>query len=80
MWLTPWKQTTSSTPWSLSLGYSTVQSIKRLYMQCSNSEAHLEPGGLPTLPPYLLITTSHGVSSVLLLVLITYLQVCSTVS
>jgi hypothetical protein len=32
----------------------------------TNSEAQLEPDGLHTLPPYLLITTSHGVSSVLL--------------
>jgi hypothetical protein len=36
---TPWRQTTDFAPWSPSLGYFTVQSIKRLYMQCSNSEA-----------------------------------------
>jgi hypothetical protein len=50
-------------------------------MQHSNSEAQLEPSGLLTLPSsYVLITTSHGVSYVLLSVLITYLRVCSVAS
>jgi hypothetical protein len=57
---TPWKQTTRSVPQNPCLDYFTVQSIKRLCMQRSNSEAQLEAGGLPTSPPYLLITMSHG--------------------
>jgi hypothetical protein len=71
--LTPWGQTAGSAPQSLSLGYFTVQSIKRLCRQCSNSEAQPEHGGLPTLPPYLLVTMFHGVRSVLLSAHITYL-------
>jgi hypothetical protein len=73
----PWKQTTSSTHWSPSLGCYTVWSIRRLCTQYNNSEAQLEPGGPPTQPLYLLIITLHGASSVLLSVLMTYLQVCS---
>jgi hypothetical protein len=41
----------------------------------NNSEAQLEPGGLPTLLPYLLIIMFYGVSSILLFMLITYLWV-----
>jgi hypothetical protein len=41
----------------------------------SSSEAQLEHGGLPTSPPYLLITMSHGVNSVLPSVHIIYLWV-----
>jgi hypothetical protein len=40
----------------------------------------LEHGGLPTSPPYLMITMSHGVNSVLPSVHTTYLRVCSTAS
>jgi hypothetical protein len=69
-----------STPQSLSLGYFTVQSIKRLYTLCSSSEAQLERGGHPTSPPYLMITMFHGVNSVLPFMHITYLWVCSTAS
>jgi hypothetical protein len=47
------------------------------WRQTAGSEALLEPGGLPTLLPYLLITTPHEASFVLLFVLITYLWVCS---
>jgi hypothetical protein len=36
---TPWRQIAGSEPRSPRLGYSIVQSIKILYMQCSNSEA-----------------------------------------
>jgi hypothetical protein len=46
----------------------------------SSSEAQLEHGGLPTSPPYLLITMFHEVNFVLPFVLITYLRVCSAVS
>jgi hypothetical protein len=60
------RQIAGSTPQSPCSGYSTVQSITRLYMQHSNFEAQLEPGGLPTSPPYLLITMFRGMSSVLL--------------
>jgi hypothetical protein len=42
--------------------------------------AQLEPGGPPTPPPYLLITTFHGASSALPYVLTTYLRVFSIVS
>jgi hypothetical protein len=80
MRLTPWRQIAGSALQSPSSSYSTVQSIKRLHMQHNNFEAQLEPGGLPTSPPYLLITMSHGMSSVLLSAHITYLQVCSTLS
>jgi hypothetical protein len=78
MRLTPWRQTAGSTPQSPSLDYFIVQSIKRLYTQHNNSKAQLEPGGLPTVLPYLLITTSHGVSSIMLSMLITFLWVYST--
>jgi hypothetical protein len=47
---------------------------------CSSSEAQLEHGGLPTSPPCLMITMSHGVNSVLPSMHITYLRVCSTAS
>jgi hypothetical protein len=43
----------------------------------SSSEAQLEHGGLPTLPPYLMIIVFHGENSVLHSVHITYLQVYS---
>jgi hypothetical protein len=36
MRLTPWRQTTGSVPQSPSLIYSTIQSIRRLYMQRNN--------------------------------------------
>jgi hypothetical protein len=42
--------------------------------------AQLEHGGLPTSPPYLMITMFHGVNSVLPFVHITYLWVYSTAS
>jgi hypothetical protein len=74
---TPWRQTVGSTPQSPSLGYFIVQSTRRLYTQHINLEAQLEPGGLHTLSPYLLIITSHGVSSVLPSAHITYLWVYS---
>jgi hypothetical protein len=61
---TPWMRTAGFAPQSPYLGYFTVQSIRRLCTQHSNSEAKLEPGGLPTSPPYLLITMFHGVSFV----------------
>jgi hypothetical protein len=76
MQLTSWRQTAGSAPRRPSLVYSTIQSIRKLYTQHNNSEAKLEPGGLPTLPPYLLIIMFHGASSVLLSILITYLRVC----
>jgi hypothetical protein len=47
---------------------------------CSSSEVQLEHGGLPTSPPYLMITMFHGVNSVLPFVHTTYLRVCSTAS
>jgi hypothetical protein len=47
---------------------------------CSSSEAQLEHGGLPTSPPCLMITMSHGVNLVLPSMHITYLRVCSTAS
>jgi hypothetical protein len=77
MRLTLWRQTNGSVPRSPSSVYSTIWSIKRHYTQHNNCEAQQEPGGLLTLLPYLLITTFHGASSVLLSVLITYLQVYS---
>jgi hypothetical protein len=77
---TPYRQTAGSAPRSLSLGYFIVQSIKRLCTLCSSLEVHLEYGGLPTSPTYLMITMFHGMNSVLPSVHITYLQVCSTVS
>jgi hypothetical protein len=80
MRLTPWRQIVGSAPQSPSLDYFIVQSIKKLCTQHSISEAQVEPGGLPTSPLYLLIITSHGMSSVLLSVLITYLWVCSAAS
>jgi hypothetical protein len=80
MRLTPWRQTAGSALQSPSLGYSTVQSIRRLCTQHNNFEAQLEPSGLPALLPYLLITMSHGMNSVLLSVHITYLWVCSVPS
>jgi hypothetical protein len=80
MRLTPWRQTAGSAPRSPRLAYFTVQSIKRLYMQRNNLEAQLEPSGHPTSPPYQLISMSHGMSSVLLSVHITYLWVCSASS
>jgi hypothetical protein len=40
----------------------------------------LEHGGLPTSPPYLMITMFHGVYYVLPSVHITYLWVCSAAS
>jgi hypothetical protein len=46
----------------------------------NNSKAHLEPSGPRTLPHYLLIITSHGVSSTLSSTLIAYLKVCSIAS
>jgi hypothetical protein len=76
MQLIPWMQIASTTPWSPSLGYSTIKGIRRLCMQYSNFEAQLEPGGLLTSPPYLLITMFHGMSSTLLFTHITYLRVC----
>jgi hypothetical protein len=63
---TPWRRIAGSAPQSLSLDYFTAQSIKRLYMLHSSSEAQLEHSGLPTSPPYLMITMFHGVNSVLL--------------
>jgi hypothetical protein len=78
--LTLWSRTTCFAPESPNLGYFTVQSIRRLCMQHSNLEAQLEPGGLPTSPPYLLITMFHGASSVLPSALTIYLWVCSTLS
>jgi hypothetical protein len=48
MRLTPWRWIVGSAPQIPCLGYSTVQSIRRLYTQHSNFEAQLEPGGLPT--------------------------------
>jgi hypothetical protein len=80
MRLTPWRQTADSAPRSPSSGYSTIQSIRRLCTQHSNFEAQLEPDRLPTSLPYLLITMSHGISSVLLSSHITYLRVCSAPS
>jgi hypothetical protein len=80
MRLTPWRQTAASTPRSPSSGYSTVQSIKRLCTWCNSSEAQLEPGGLPTSPPYLLIAMFHWISFVLLSTHFTYLRVCSAPS
>jgi hypothetical protein len=80
MRLTPWRQTAGSAQWSPRSGYCTVQSMKRLCMQHNNFEAQLEPGGLLTSPPYLLITMFHGMSSVLLSSHITYLWVCSAPS
>jgi hypothetical protein len=80
MRLTPWRQTAGSAPQSLSLGYFTVQSFKRLCTPHSSSEAHMEHGGLPTSPPYLLITMFYGVNSVLSSAHITYPQVYSAVS
>jgi hypothetical protein len=77
---TPWWQTTGSTPRSLSLGYFTVQSTRRLYTQRNSSEAQLEPRGFPTLPPYLLITMFHGATFVLPSAHITYLWDCSALS
>jgi hypothetical protein len=77
---TPWWQTAGSASHSPSLGYLIMVSIKRLCTQRSNSEAQLEPGGLPTSLPYLLITMSHGVSSILPSAHITYLRACSTPS
>jgi hypothetical protein len=77
---THWMQTAGSTPRSPCLGYFIVYSIKRLCTQHNNSEAQLEPGGLPTLLPYLLIIMFHGVSSILLSILITYLWDCSVVN
>jgi hypothetical protein len=49
-------------------------------MQHSSSEAQLELGGLPTLPPYLMITMFHGVNYVEPFVHITYLWVYSAAS
>jgi hypothetical protein len=46
----------------------------------SSLEAHLEHGGLPSSPPYLLTTMFHGMTSVLPSVHINYLRVCSIVS
>jgi hypothetical protein len=69
---TPWRQTTGSAPQSPCSGYSTVQSIKRLCTQHNNLEAQLEPSGLLTSLPYLLITITHGASFVLLSMLVTY--------
>jgi hypothetical protein len=80
MRLTPWRQIAGSAPRSPSLSYFIVQSIKRLCTQRSNSEAQLDPSGLPISPPYLLITMSHGVSSILPSAHITFLWVCSTPS
>jgi hypothetical protein len=77
---TPWRQIAGSTPRSPSLGYFTVQSIKRLCTQHNNSEARLEHGGPPTSPPYLLITMFHWVNFVPPFVHITYLWVCSAPS
>jgi hypothetical protein len=74
---TPWRWTTSSAPWSPSSSYFTIRSIQILCTHHSNSEAQLEPGGLPTSPPYLLVTMFHGVSSVLPSAHITYLRDCS---
>jgi hypothetical protein len=80
MRLTPWRQTAGSSPWSPSSSYSTVQSIRRLCTQHNNFEAQLEPDGLPTSLPYLLIIMFRGMSYVLLSAHITYLRVCSTLS
>jgi hypothetical protein len=49
-------------------------------MWLNNYEAQLVPGGLHTLPHYVLITTSHGVSSTMPSMLTTYLRVCSIAS
>jgi hypothetical protein len=80
MRLIPWRRIADSTPQSPSSGYFTVWSFRKLCMLHNKCEAQLEPGGLPTLPPYLLITVFHGVSSVLHSLLITYLRVCSASS
>jgi hypothetical protein len=77
---TPWRWTAGSAPRSRSLDYFTVQSIKRLHTLCSRSEVQLEHGGLPTSPPYLMITMFHGVNSILPSVHTTYLRVCSAAS
>jgi hypothetical protein len=58
----------------------TVQSIKRLCMQCSSLEVQLEHGGLPISPPYLRITMFHRANFILPSVHITYLWVCSAAS
>jgi hypothetical protein len=67
-------------PQSPSLGYFTVQSIKRLCTLRSSSEAQLEHGGLPTSPPYQMITMFHELNFVLPSLNITYLRVCSVAS
>jgi hypothetical protein len=77
---TLWRWIAGSAPWSPSLDYSTVQSIERLCTQRSSLEVQLEHGGLPTSPPYQMITLFHGVNSVLPSVHTTYLWVCSTAS
>jgi hypothetical protein len=69
-----------SAPQSPSLGYFTVRSIKRLYTQHNSLEVQLEHGGLPTSPPYLMITMFPSVNSVLPSVHTTYLRVCFVAS
>jgi hypothetical protein len=78
--LTPWRWTVGSASRSPSLDYFAVQSIKRLCTQHNSLEVQLEHGGLPTSPPYLMITMFHGENSVLPSVHTTYLQVCSASS
>jgi hypothetical protein len=80
MQLIPWKRTIGSARWSPSSSYFTVRSFRKLCMLRNNFKAQLEPGGLPTLPPYLLITTSHRASSTLPFVLTTCVRVCSAAS
>jgi hypothetical protein len=80
MQLIPWMQTTGSAQRSPSSDYFTVRSFRKLYMLHKNCETQLEPGGLPTLPPYRLIIKSHGVSSTLPSMLTTCLQVYSVAS
>jgi hypothetical protein len=77
---TPYRQTAGSAPRSQSLGYCTVQSIKRLCTQHISLGVQLEHGGLLTPPPCLLITMFPGKNSVLHFMHITYPWVCSAAS
>jgi hypothetical protein len=67
--------TTGSAPLSQRLISSMVQSSRKLCTPHSNIEALLEPSGPPTLPHYPLIIMSHGVSSALSSMVVTYPQV-----
>jgi hypothetical protein len=70
-----WLYTTES-----KFGLLQCTEFQKICTQLNNCEAQLEPSVLCTLPPYLLITTSHGASSILLSVFTTCLRVCSTAS